>query len=124
MEVLALYIPKPGEFAEAITQLFVAYLVLCALAYRLKLSVPIAAVVIAAGGFLAVARDLYGLLQERSRFGPMARKSSGTSYSDAFFEITAYLHVGRGKILFVIGMGMALVLYAVIVEVRARRPSR
>lgn len=124
MEILALYFPKPSEFAESITQLIVAYLVLCAMAFRLKLSVPIAAVAMAAGGFLAVARDLYRLLHEPSSFGPMARKLSGTNYSDAFFEITAYLHVGRGKILFVIGMGVALVLYAVIVDVRARRQSR
>ncbi len=124
MEILAVYIPKPGEFWASIGLLAIAYLVLCACAYPMKLSVPIAALVMAAGGGLAIAPDLYYAWHSHGYSGITARSMSGTDYSDAFFEITAYLYVGRGKILCVLGMGAALVLYAVIVDFRARIQRR
>lgn len=108
--IFALYIPKPSEFTEAITQLAITNLVLCALALRIKLSVQsvlLAGVLMAAGGVIAIAPDLYFAFCSRS-------------YSTAFFEITAYFHVGRGKIAFLIGMGIALVLYAIVVEIQAK----
>lgn len=45
-------------------------------------------------------------------------------YSESFFDTVAFFHVGQGRTLGVIGMGVGLVVAGTISEVRARRKRR
>ena len=122
MAILALYVPKPHELTDSITIIAIAYLVLCGLAYRMKLSVILAAVLMAVGCGIAIAPDICSAVSEDlGGYGDMARDWSKTNHSDAFFAITSYMYVGRGKLLAFAGMSVALVSHASIVAIKKRR---
>lgn len=121
MAILALYVPKPSEFSSAVVLLGIVFVVLCAFANRLKLSVGIAALGMLAGGALALTPDLISMWNaDLGSYGNMAREWSSTNYSDRFFVVTSYLHVGRGKVVAFSGMGAALILHTVIHRLATR----
>jgi hypothetical protein len=121
MAMLAVYYPKPGELIESIVIVLIAYLVLCGLSWRMKLSLPLAAILMAAGCCVALAPDLSRVVREDLGVtGDHSREWSGTNYSDAFFAVTAYMYVDRGKLVAVMGMSMAIFGYASVVACRSR----
>lgn len=115
MIMLAVYIPKPQELLESILLLGIAYVVLCLLAARFRLSAWIAAASMALGCAIALCPDLIAASREHlGMYGDAARKLSETTHSDAFFAITSYMHVGRGRLVAFLGMLTALALYAAV----------
>jgi hypothetical protein len=115
MTTLALYIPKPHELYEAILLLGFAYVVLCFLAARYRFSPWITAASMAIGCAIALSPDLIAAGREDlGMYGDAARKSSQTNHSDAFFAITSYLYVGRGKLVAFLGMLMGLIVLAAV----------
>lgn len=126
MMILALYIPKPEEFAQAIVVLVVLYFVLCGVAYRMKLSVPLAAVLMLVGCRLALTPLIVAAAHaEPGPMGNLGREWSKTNHSDAFFAFTAYMHVGPGKLIAFGGMSFMLVCHAVATTIRnkMKRPA-
>ncbi|QDT47139.1 hypothetical protein Pan258_11700 [Symmachiella dynata] len=118
MTVLALYVPKPEELTGSIALLIFVYLVLCGLAFLMKLSVPMAAIALFVGAALALAPDVLPLRHaDLHNYGDMAREQSSTEYSDSFFAITSYMYVGRGKLVAIAGMvagfGATVVFHAI-----------
>lgn len=97
--VFALYVPDPMELSESIALLLVAYAVLCGVAYWMKLSVRLAAGIMLLGAVIALAPDLVVAMKANlGDYGDMARETSQTNYSDGFFAVTSYMHVGRGQL--------------------------
>lgn len=121
MALLALYVPKPQELYMSIAIVAIAYVVLCLLACRLKLSLVLAAIFMAAGCCIAIGPDVYSAAHENLRgYGDTAREWSKTKHSDAFFAITSYMYVGRGKLLAFAGMSFALFIHASIVAIKTK----
>lgn len=119
MNMLVLYIPKPSEFAQEVAFLAIIFLTLCAFACRFKLSVGGVAAGMLLGAAVALTKDLSALWHaDLGGYGDMARESSSTQYSDRFFAITSYFHMGRGKLVAFGGMLVALLLCATIQLVR------
>lgn len=111
MTTLALYVPQPHEFNAAVFALVLTWVILCAFAYKMKLSVPLAAVLMLIGcGFTLWSEISQAMHEDLGRYGDMARERSRSDYSDSFFAVTAYMHVGHGKLLGCAGMLAALFL--------------
>ena len=108
MEILAAYQPKLEELRVPIAQLAIAYFILCAMAYRMKLSVPLATALMAAGCGIAITPDVLRELH------------SGSYGHDVILVITAYLYVDGGTRVAFAGMSVAIVIYAVVAEVQTR----
>lgn len=119
--ILALYIPKPEELTISVLQLGIAYFVLCGMAGWMRLSVPLAAGLMALGCAMAIGPDIYAASQSNlGYYGETVREWNHTNDSDAFLAITSYLHVGRGKPLAFAGMAVAILLYAIIAKYLGR----
>ena len=126
MTVLALYIPKPEDLTEAVALLVFAYVFLCALAYRMKLSIPLAAVLMLIGcGLALIPMIVAATHKDLGPIGKHARELSKTDHSDAFFAMTSYMHVGPGKLLVFGGMSVMLICHAVVAAIlnKLKRPA-
>ena len=97
--MFALYVPKPEEIVFPLIALTIVMLVLCGYSVRLGLPFLKSAAAIICGGFLACSPNLFKILNEDlGGYGDMAREWSSTKYSDSFFALTSYLHVGPGAL--------------------------
>lgn len=120
MATLALYLAKPEQLSESVGLITLAYVVLCFCAWRLKLSVPVAAMLMAGGCGLALLPDLRAAAgADLGQYGDIVRKESGTQHSDAFFAITTYFCVGRGQLVALAGMSIPLLIHAGFAAARA-----
>ena len=121
MFLLALYIPRPEELFGSILILTIIFTGFIALAYRMRMSPWIAAAIMCLGTAFSLTPDLLPLRNSNlGNYGDMARKLSHVDYSDAFFEVTAYMYVGRGQLVAIGGMAGGLIVYAVIHTFRNR----
>ncbi len=121
MPSLAMYFPKTADLVFSLLGIAVIFLVLCCYAYRLKLNVFIAASWMAIGMALALSPQIFELWNaDLGDYGDLIRKQRTTVYSDGFYAITSYMHVGRGKIIAVIGMASGLVFYGVYCYLRKK----
>jgi hypothetical protein len=90
----------------------------------MELSVPLAAALMALGSVIAIIPDIYAATKEDLGFyGDLARETSNSNHSDAFFSVTGYMFVGHGKPLAFAGMSVAIVAYAILVKARQRWQS-
>lgn len=118
MNMLAMYVPKPGQLESAIGVLLIAYVVMVALASWFRLSILIAVPAIATGAIVAIPPDVVALLAtDLGGYGDTAREWSNTQHGDGFFSLTSYMHVGRGKLVAFAGMATALLLQALVTAI-------
>ena len=120
MVVIAMYFPKPEQFYSAIAGLVFAYFVLCCLAYRLKLSVLVAAFLMAIGSAIGLTHEFLLARHVAPGSHDLSRKWTGTNYSDTFFEFTSYMYVGYGCLEVFAFMLSGLVFHALSVAVYQR----
>lgn len=128
MPNLALYVPKPEEFTEAVVILSLVFLVMCGVPLRFKLPMRVTIPAMFLGAMVALAAGAGSsfkswntpvdqptamLAADLGDYGDMARQWSGTNYSDTFFALTYYLTVESGKLVAFGGMAGALVLCAI-----------
>ena len=123
MTILAVYFPKPEELTWSITLILIAFGALCGCAVRMKLSVPFTAFAMAISGTLFVLPDLLAVLNDPrlASSGALAREFNHSDHSDAFFGVTAYLEVGRGRLMAFAGMSAALLTIALLQALLRRR---
>ena len=125
MSTLALYVPKPVEFWQSVGLLLIVYVIACALAFRLKLRLPISALLIALGGFMALLPGIFTAIgSDLGEYGNLAREQSATDLSDAFFAMTMHLYVEYGCLLAAGGMFSGVLVSILLKQWRTRPPAR
>ncbi len=120
MTLFALYVPKPADLYPHIAILLILFGVFYTLIHELKFYAPIAAILMLLGCAIALALDpdlLAAVHKDLGEYGDMAREQSGTNYSDTFWGITSYMHVGRGSYVALVGMLIGFVLHTAIIGV-------
>ena len=118
---LALYLPTADQLLLPIAFVVISYLVLCVCAARMGLNVFLAALLMAGGCCVALTPDILSAIRaDLGDYGNMARKLNHSDSSDAMLTITAYMHVGRGKLVAVGGMSFAIVCHASVVAIHKR----
>lgn len=120
MPVLAMYFPEPQQFVDSVLLLAFVSAVMCWLANRLRLSVPLAAALMLIGSLIALAPAIVRVSQIPVGVFDYARQMSPNDHSDAFLAFTSYLTVGYGKLTAFAGMCVPLFTYAVIAWMRDR----
>ncbi len=122
MSVLALYVPHPDQLLSDILLIFVALLVLTALSHWLRLpSLKTAVLMLAGAVIVSLPAVVTRWNVDLGWIGDCAREMSSTNYSDTFFAITSYFHVGMGCPIALGGMVGGLILRGVSHGIRQKR---
>ena len=122
MSVLAFYVPHPDQLLSDLLLVFVALLVLTGLSHWLRLPCLKTAVLMFAGAVIvSVPAIVTRWNVDLGSYGDIAREWSSTNYSDTFFAITSYFHVGWGCPIALGGMVGGLVLHGAIYGIRQKR---
>lgn len=119
--ILALYLPKPEELTLRLEMLFVAWLVLVFCAKLvLKIGTILPASLMAFGFVIAVSPGVYAAYFWKPLTYSYAAKTY-PGYSDNFFEVVAFFHVGWGSVLGLTGMIAGLAITSVVDMVIRRK---
>jgi hypothetical protein len=115
MAILALYVPNTTSLPISMALLAILFVVCCVIARRMNFSVVLAAVLMAVGCGMALGPGIHlALNEDLGAVGDVARQWSHSDHSDAFFAVTAYMHIGGGTQMGFAGMAIPLVAYAAV----------
>lgn len=125
MQIIALYVTNPDQLQEDIALLLIPFATLCFFAYRMKLSVAVAAVLMLVGCGIAIGPDILSASRaDLGDYGDWVRKLRKTNDSDGLIAIASYMRIGYGKLLAFAGMSAALICHTSIAVIRRKLQAR